>query len=140
LRVDSIDELLEAIAESKFKYAHIATHGVVNDDNDKFSGWWTPSGIGGRKKVAEFDGRFKQTAIISTACHSGATSFGRYVVNQLGSRYYIGPKRSPSFSDSIVFAHLFYHKLFNTKYSVSKAFKSYFRNYKNPHGFELFTR
>jgi hypothetical protein len=138
LRVDSIDQLLEAIADSKFKFAHIATHGSVNRKTDKFKGWWTPSGIGDRHKVSEFDGRFKQTAIVSTACKSGASSFGKYVVNKLGSRYFIGPERSLSFSNSILFSHIFYHKLFNTKDGVSAAFDSYLKNYKNPNGFKLY--
>jgi hypothetical protein len=75
LRVKSIDQLLGAIADSKFKFAHIGTHGSVNQETDRFRGWWTPSGIGGRSKVSEFDGRFKQTAIVSTACKSGVSSF-----------------------------------------------------------------
>jgi hypothetical protein len=72
LRVKSIDQMLGAIADSKYKVAHIATHGSVNRTTDKFKGWWTPKGVGGRSKVAEFDDRFKQSAIVSTACRSGS--------------------------------------------------------------------
>ena len=137
-KVDSIDRLLEGIANSNFMFAHISTHGSTDGRGEKFKGWWTPSGIGSKARVSKFKGRFKTTAIISTACKSGVSSFGKYVVNELGSRYFIGPKGSPFFFDSFFFAHIFYHKLFITKRNVFKAFASYANAYKNPHKFALF--
>ena len=137
-RVHSVDELLESIADSKFKFAHISTHGSTDEDEERFRGWWTPSDIGGRRRLSNFRGRIETTAIVSTACKSGVSSFGKYVVDELGSRYFIGPKLSPTFHNSIFFAHIFYHKLFKTKRSVSKAFNSYAESYKNPHKFTLF--
>jgi hypothetical protein len=136
--VNSIDQLLDAIAGANFKFAHISTHGFTDERGERFKGWWTPSGIGGKGEVSKFKGRFKQTAIISTACKSGVSSFGRYVVDELGSSYFVGPKGRPNFYNSFLFAHIFYHKLFITKRGVSKAFDSYAKNYRNPHQFRLF--
>jgi hypothetical protein len=55
--VNSIDELLRCIAGSKFKFAHISTHGSTDEEGESFRGWRTPSGIGGRKKLSDFRGR-----------------------------------------------------------------------------------
>ena len=137
--VVSIDELLQAIAESKYQYIHISAHGTINDQN-KFKGWWTPKGIGTKANVEQINGKVKATAIVSTACKSGSESFGRYVVDVLGCKYFIGPTGKPKFYNASLFAHIFYHKLFRTKGSVSVAFKSYDKNYKNPHGFKLYVQ
>ena len=139
MRVNSIDELLQRIADSKFKFAHISTHGSTDEEGQRFRGWWTPSGIGGKRRLSNFKSRIQTTAIISTACRSGVPSFGKYVVDELGSRYFVGPQLSPTFHNSIFFAHIFYHKLFKTKRSVSKAFSSYAQSYRNPHKFTLFS-
>lgn len=137
--VSSIDALLQAIAKSKFRYIHVSAHGATGDE-DQFKGWWTPKGIGSKSKVAELNGKVKATAIISTACRSGSKGFGRYVVNELGCKYFIAPTGSPRFYNASLFAHIFYHKLFKTHGSVTTAFRSYDKNYKNPHGFKLYVQ
>ena len=60
--------------ESKFKFAHIATHGSIRIRKR------TGLGVGGHlpgsaagARFPEFDGHFKQTAIVSTACKSGVS-------------------------------------------------------------------
>lgn len=135
--VDSIDGLLSAITKSKFQYIHISTHGVIGD-TDRFKGWWTPNGIGKPEKVRKLSGKLEEKTIISTACKSGVTGFGRFVVEQLGCQHYIGPTKSPNFYNASFFSHIFYHKLFMTKGSVRSAFKSYEKQYRNPHGFTLY--
>jgi hypothetical protein len=139
VRVETIVQLLKAIQRSKYKFIHISTHGSINDE-DAFKGWWTPSGIGGEDTVARLSGKLECSAVVSTACKSGGSRFGRFVVDVLGSKYFIGPSGSPSFYDSAFFSHIFYHKLFKTRKDVVKAFKSYQRGYKNPHAFRLFKR
>lgn len=135
----SIDVLLSAIEGSRYKFIHISTHGAVGKE-DQFKGWWTPSGIGTKRHVFKLNGKLKNTAIISTACKSGAKGFGRHVVDIMGCKYFIGPSGSPKFYNSTLFAHIFYHKLFKTKGGVAAAFKSYDENYKNPHGFKLYVQ
>jgi len=137
--VGSIDELLRAITESKFQYIHISAHGAT-DSEDQFRGWWTPKGIGSRANVAQIHGKVKATAIISTACKSGSMSFGRYVVDELGCKYFIGPTGCPKFYNASLFAHIFYHKLFKIKRRIPDAFKSYAKIYTNPHGFKLYVQ
>lgn len=138
--VNSIHGLLRGIEGSEFQYIHISAHGAIGGDQDRFKGWWTPRGIGTKTKVAPLIGNVGATAIISTACKSGTGGFGRYVVDKLGSQYYIGPTGSPRFYNASLFAHIFYHKLFFTKKSIRGAFKSYAENYKNPHNFKLYVR
>ncbi|MBL5862161.1 hypothetical protein JBO49_16270 [Serratia fonticola] len=139
LHVESINELLEAIISSKYKYIHISAHGCISKEK-KFKGWWTKNGIGSKRKVAKYRGRVTAIAIISTACKSGTESFGNYVVNELGAQYFIGPTGSPKFYNASLFAHIFYHKLFKTKHGVRKAFNSYKKIYKNPHNFSLYAK
>lgn len=140
--VDSIDDLLRSIAESEFQYVHISAHGATGGKQDRFKGWWTPKGIGTKAKVAQLIGNVKATAIISTACKSGTQGFGRYIVNELGCQYFIGPTGSPKFYNASLFAHIFYHKLFRSKGGVPSAFRSYenINISNNPHHFTLYDR
>src|SRR5262245_9242652 len=78
------------------------------------------------------DSELELTAIVSTACRSGSRCFGTRIVNELGTKYFIAPYGSPGFSNSIFFAHLFYHKLFRTKHRVVDAFNSYNEHHTNP--------
>ncbi|MDD5461662.1 MAG: hypothetical protein PHG00_08530 [Methylococcales bacterium] len=137
--VSSIDTLLHTITASRFQYIHISTHGITSIE-DQFKGWWTPKGIGTRAKVAQINGEVNATAIVSTACKSGSKSFGRYLVDDLGCKYFIGPTGFPKFYNVSLFVHIFYHKLFMTKGRVPNAFKSYNEIYKNPHGFKLYAQ
>ena len=82
--------------------------------------------------MLQLNGKVKATAIVSTACKSGSKSFGRFVVNELGFKYFIGPTGSPKFYNTILFTHIFYHKLFKTNGRISDAFNSYDDFYKNP--------
>lgn len=138
--VSSIEELISTIVKSNYQYIHVSAHGSIERGQNRFQGWWTPNGIGNRAQVMKLAGKVKANAIISTACKSGTAGFGRYVVDKLGCQYYIGPVRSPFFHNSAFFSHIFYHKLFMTKDSVLSAFRSYTKNYKNPHGFSLYER
>jgi hypothetical protein len=138
--VDSIQDLLQRIAKSKDHVVHVSTHGALRDDDDeRFIGWWTPNGNGSKKVLARFEGKFRGKTIVSTACKSGVSGFGRYAVKTLGSRHFIGPSKSPPFCDAILFAHIFYHKLFvSKKGGIKKAFRGYKESYKNPHDFRLY--
>lgn len=135
--VHSIKELVDAMKRSKYRYIHISTHGTV-DKSDKFIGWWTRAGHGNRPALAALKGRLKCRAVISTACKSGVESLGRFLVDVAGSKYFIAPGGSPRFHNAILFSHIFYHKLFFTRKGVHRAFKSYAKQYKNPHKFSLF--
>lgn len=136
--VDTIDELIRAMASSDYKYIHISTHGLLSDD-EKFLGWWTPKGHGRKKKMADLKDKLTCKAVISTACKSGCRGFGEYVVQELGSKHFIGPKKSPSFAGAILFSHILYHKLFLTKRSLKKAFSSYRDGYRNPYQFTIYS-
>lgn len=138
VRVKSIFELFEAIAETAFPHVHVSTHGVTTDA-DKFGGWWTHRGRGSKSVIQEIDLEFSCTSIVSTACKSGSREFAEYVL-QLGSRFYIAPTGKPTFYNAALFSHIYYHKLFKTKKSVRKAFSSYEDGYKNPHGFRIFPK
>jgi len=135
--VTSISELLKAIDKSKMRYVHVSTHGRISS-NDKFKGWWTPQGDGTKSAFLKHDLDLSNKAIVSTACKSGAKGFGKYLTEVLNCKCYIAPSGSPKFYNAALFSHIFYHKLFNTKKSFEKAFNSYEKNYKNPHGFKLF--
>lgn len=139
IRVTSIDQLLAAVAKSPFEHIHISTHGAMTDE-EKFRGWWTPQGSGTKRKLERHPIKLTCTSIVSTACLSGSKGFAKHVTNQWGCKYYIAPTGSPRFYNAALFAHIYYHKLFKTKGSVSKAFVSYAKNYKNPHGFVLHKR
>lgn len=141
VRVSSIDELFDAICNAEFRNVHISTHGAIsNDQRERFRGWWTPNGVGSKKRLAEKNIKVACTTIVSTACKSGERGFANVVTNNWGSQYYIGPTGSPNFYNSALFSHLYYHKLFKTKRKVRDAFKSYTDGFKNPHGFALYQR
>lgn len=139
VRVSSIDELLEAVADSGFLHVHVSTHGALTGD-EKFRGWWTPNGSGTRRHVQKVSIKLSCTSIVSTACKSGAKGFAEYVTSTWGSRYYIAPSGCPTFYNAALFSHIYYHKLFKTRRTVPNAFASYEENYKNPHGFKLYPR
>lgn len=139
VHVSSIEELLATIADAKYRHVHLSTHGAVTE-SDAFAGWWTKMNHGSLKRIKSFEGRFTCTAIVSTACKSGSQAFGKYVVNVLGSKYYIAPRGSPYFHNAALFSHIYYHKLFRTQRAVSKAFDSYVARCKNPHRFSLYKR
>jgi len=141
VRVAGRRELLRRISRARYRYIHVSTHGLVNDD-DRFLGWWTAKGSGSRRFISQFRGVRPITAIVSTACRSGAAGFARHVVGELGCRYYIAPQKSPTFYNAVLFAHVFYHKLFVTLKGagVRRAFGGYRNAYKNPHKFSLVTR
>jgi hypothetical protein len=137
--VTSIHDLLECVAKSKYKYIHIATHGVI-DENNRFKGWWGVKGTGNKKALSQFKQTFTSKCIVSTACMSGTERFGNLVTDFLGARCYVAPKRSPSWHNAALFSHIFYFKLFRTEGTIKKSFSSYAKAYKNPHEFKLFCR
>ena len=137
--ITTIDELLDAMSASEYEYIHISAHGAMSEE-DRFAGWWTHKGHGRKSKMASLKSQLKCIAVISTACKSGSDKFVKYVVNELGSKYFIGPKENTSFPSAIFFSHILYHKLFITKHSLPKAFASYNAGYKNPFKFSLFQR
>lgn len=136
VQAGSIKELIALVRESKYKYVHISTHGVVEEN--AFKGWWSSDGIGKKKAFASSKNAFNSKCLISTACMSGSEGFGKHVVGFLGAKYYIAPKGSPYWHNAALFSHIFYFKLFRTKGAVRKAFNSYAQSYKNPHEFKLF--
>jgi hypothetical protein len=139
VRAKSIKKLIAAVSDSKYKYVHVSTHGFV-EHNKSFQGWWSRNGIGTRKAFAQHEGAFARKCLVSTACRSGAQSFGERVVGFLGAQYYIAPNGSPSWHNAALFSHIFYFKLFRTKGTFAKAFSSYAKVYKNPHEFRLFRK
>jgi len=136
-RVQTISHLIRAMSSTQYKFIHISTHGSVNG-KEEFTGWWTHAGIGKKSKLSALSGKLKCVAVISTACRSGSERFGKYVVDDLGSKHFIGPRKSPSFANAILFSVIFYHKLFITRKNIRKAFASYRSGYKNPSEFEIF--
>ena len=139
VRVTSIEQLLAAIAHSKFQHIHISTHGSVSNDR-RFQGWWTPRGSGTKRAVERQKIVVACNSIVSTACKSGARGFAKYVTDNWGCKYYVAPRGSPYFYDAALFSHIFYYKLFKTKGTVPKAWASYTKRYMNPHGFALYKR
>lgn len=138
-RVRSIDDLIAAMHSSKYRYIHISTHGKIGK-RDQFQGWWTPGGHGRKSMMDKLKGKLRCRLVISTACRSGTRGFGQYVVDHLGSKYFIGPEKSPSFASAVLFSHIIYHKIFITHRSLRKAFSSYEKGYKNPYDFKLYRR
>lgn len=139
--VSSIEDFIYKIADSDYKYIHISAHGSTGGEEKRFKGWWTPNGTGTKSKMAQLVGKVKATAIISTACRSGTNGFGRYVVDQLGCPFFIGPEKDARFYNASLFSHIFYHKLFMIKKgNVRSAFHAYADNYKNPHCFRIYER
>lgn len=132
-------QLISLLECSPYKFIHITTHGCVSE-SDNFLGWWTPEGDVNRTNLGCLENKMAKTIIISTACKSAAKNFGKYVVDKLGCSYYIAPKESPKFHNSIMFAHIFYHKNFILKQSTKNSFKAYKNNYKNPHKFSIYER
>jgi hypothetical protein len=139
LRVKKIEDLFEKISTSEMKFVHIATHGVITDTKN-FRGWWTHRGIGNKQTVKQIKPKAQCKAIVSTACKSGVSEFANYVVNTMGSSYYIAPTGSPSWHNAAFFTHIYYYKLFQAKGTVEKAFKSYQESFRNPHKFQIFKR
>ena len=139
VRAKSIEELIAAVSDSKYKYVHVSTHGDFKD-NKSFRGWWSPNGTGTRRAFAQHEGAFARKCLVSTACRSGAQRFGEHVVGFLGAQYYIAPKGCPSWHNAALFSHIFYFKLFRTKGTFAEAFRSYAEVYKNPHEFRLFRK
>lgn len=139
IRVTKIEALFEAIAKIEMRFSHIATHGQLTK-TDKFRDWWTARGVGSKQKLDTLKPKPKAKceAIVSTACKSGSSGFANYVVNTMGVPYYIAPTGSPKWHNAAIFTHIYYYKLFLTKGTVEKAFRSYNEAYKNPHSFRLF--
>jgi hypothetical protein len=139
VRVESIADLVTAMVKTDFEHIHVATHGAVTRE-EQFSGWWTPDGHGTRPILEKQQFSLACTSIVSTACKSGSKGFARHVTESWGSKYFIAPTGSPRFYNSALFSHIYYHKLFKTKKTVPKAFASYEKGYKNPHGFAIYKR
>lgn len=139
VEVRTHEQLFAMIQSCPFEYIHITTHGSVSEE-EKFRGWWTPNGTAKKSRISALEGKVSCKAIISTACLSGTKGFGEYVVNKLGSKYYVGPNGSPKFHNSVFFAHIFYHKIFILGSGVKKAVASYRTSYKNPHKFTVYVR
>ena len=57
-KVNSIDELLNGIADSKFKFAHISTHGSTDEGGERFRG-------GGRPQVSAAGAGFPASGAVS---------------------------------------------------------------------------
>jgi hypothetical protein len=143
VRVESISDLANAIAESPFNYVHLSTHGVIDDDTGDFLGWWSHRGTGSQSFLQKYAGSFDCKALISTACRSGRDNiFPQNVVDVLGANYYIAPRGSPTYRNVSFFLLNFYHKLFatETEGSVPRAFNSYARSHRNPSHFKLFEK
>ena len=134
------DQFIGLMASSPYKFIHITTHGCLSKSSEKFLGWWTPNGKVNQENLDAITGRLASIVVVSTACKSANSKFGSYVVNKLGSKYYIAPKKDPKFYNAILFAHIFYHKYFILHRSVKNGFASYKENYKNPHCFEIYCK
>lgn len=130
-------QLLSLIGCSPYNYIHITTHGVVSE---KFVGWWTPDSEVDKANLRSLEGKLTGKTIVSTACGSGDKAFCKYIVHKLGCKFFLAPKGKPKFHNSIMFAHIFYHKLFVLKQSVNKSYEAYDKNYKNPHCFTFYKR
>lgn len=140
VEVRTPDQLIALMECSPYKYIHITTHGCVSTSTDKFLGWWTPDGDVNRFNLGCLEEKMFKTIIISTACRSADKKFGRYVVDRLGCSYYIAPKQSPKFHNSIMFSHIFYHKHFILEQNTQSSYEAYDKNYKNPHKFSIYVR
>jgi hypothetical protein len=134
------EQLLSLLGCSPYKYIHITTHGYVTESSKKFIGWWTPNGIVKKKILQPLEGKLINKIIVSTACNSAEKGFCDYIVDRLGCKHYIAPARNPKFHNSIMFAHLFYHKVFILRLSAKNSYKRYEQNYKNPHLFSIYNR
>lgn len=134
------NQLIALMESSPYKYIHITTHGRISNVTDKFLGWCTPDGDVNRTNLGCLEKKMIKTIIVSTACKSADKKFGRYVVDRLGCSYYIAPKKSPKFHNSIMFSHLFYHKHFILKQNTKKSFEAYDNSYKNPHNFTIYIK
>lgn len=139
IRVKEIDALFDAISATDMDFVHVATHGKLTQ-TEKFLGWWTDQGVGSKQILGNLNPTAKCKAIVSTACKSGSSGFADYVLNRMGVPYYIAPTGCPTWHNAALFTHIYYHKLFQTKGTIEKAFKSYSTAYKNPHKFQIFKR
>lgn len=139
VRVTRVEELFEQIGATEMKYVHVSTHGQLTRTKT-FEGWWTPQNVGTKARAQKLVRKTECTAIVSTACKSGAGGFGKFVVNEMGANYYIGPTGCPYWQNAALFTHIYYYKLFQSTGTVEKAFQSYLDKYANKHQFRLFQR
>lgn len=91
VEVRTPNQFISLMACAPYEFIHITTHGCVSKPSEKFRGWWTPNGKVDQKSLGTLDGKLEDTVVVSTACKSADETFGRYVVDTLGSRYYIAP-------------------------------------------------
>lgn len=132
------EQLLSLMGFSPYKYIHVTTHGFISEE--KFIGWWTSKGIVHKTDLKALEGKFTDKIIVSTACKSGRKIFCKYIVDKLGCKYCIAPKKSPRHCNSIFFAHVFYHKVFVLHQDVENSYNAYDSRYKNPHWFTIYKR
>ena len=130
-------QLLSLMGCSPYNYIHITTHGVVSE---KFVGWWTPDSEVDKANLKSLEGKLTGKTLVSTACRSGEKAFCKYIVHKLGCKFCLAPKGKPKFHNSIMFAHIFYHKLFVQNLGVMESYKAYNKKYTNPHCFTIYKR
>ena len=138
VEVRTSEQLLSLMGCSPYDYIHVTTHGHIS--KKKFAGWWVSNGNVSKEDLKKWKSGLVNKTIVSTACKSGMKAFGKYVIGELGCKYYLAPAGSPKFRNSIMFAHVFYHKLFVLNRGVTKSYEAYERNYKNPHRFIMYSR
>jgi hypothetical protein len=137
LEVRTKRQFLALLRTSPFRIIHVSTHGFLREGRtrDRFKGFWAPDGEIGAADLEKLKGKLKGISIVSTACRSAERRFGKALIKIAGADYYVAPKRSPRFHNAILFAHIFYHKLFVRRKDVSDILAEYAGRYRNPHEF-----
>lgn len=135
-------QFISMIKSCPYKVIHITTHGEVekiSSNRERFKGWWTQDGPISKTIIDDnLENSLTGKIIVSTACLSGYTKYANYLIEKTGCKYYIAPEGSPSFHNSIFFAHIFYHKYFILNNKLNNIFERYDSRYKNPHEFSYF--
>ena len=132
-------QFLSLLTSSPYELIHITTHGSVRrcESTDNFLGLWLRDGKITIRDLRRLKDKLQAYTIVSTACLSGDDSFAEAFVQTTGCDYYVAPSGSPTFHNAIFFAHIFYHKYFILKRSVSDILARYDEKYRNPHKFAV---
>jgi hypothetical protein len=136
IEIKTLPQLMALLKCSPYKIIHITTHGSVNK-KEKFFGLWTKKGNLTSKQLESLKGKLKGYSIVSTACKSGTNDFRTSFIKTAQCDFFIAPKGSPKFHNSIFFSHIFYHKYFILKKDIKTILSQYNKKYKNPHNFVL---
>jgi len=135
MEIRTKEQFIAMLDASPFNTIHITTHGHIIRKTEEFAGFWTPGGTVG---LGDFSPTILHNVlVVSTACKAGTPKFAKPFCQNACPKYYIAPKKKPSFHDAIYFAHWFYHNIFILKLSAMEAVKKYRKGYKNPHNFAI---